>query len=112
MWGAEWPHKKTLKYYFNILKTEAAQTKTFYGTNQHKRSTDKQDHFFREFERFGACGGLSDVIAYISMSNIFKTEATQTKILTAQTSTNEAQTIEPVLGEFLSMWGGWWRHRL
>ncbi len=34
------------------------------------------------------------------MSNILKTEATQTKILTAQTSTNEAQTIEPVLGEF------------
>ncbi len=45
-------------------------------------------------------GGLSDVIAYISMSNILKTEAAQTKILTAQTSTNEAQTIEPVLGEF------------
>ncbi len=34
------------------------------------------------------------------MSNILKTKATQTKILTAQTSTNEAQTIEPVLGEF------------
>ncbi len=34
------------------------------------------------------------------MSNILKTEATQTKILTAQTSTNEAQTIETVLGEF------------
>ncbi len=34
------------------------------------------------------------------MSNILKTEAAQTKILTAQTSTNEAQTIEPVLGEF------------
>ncbi len=34
------------------------------------------------------------------MCNILKTEATQTKILTAQTSTNEAQTIETVLGEF------------
>ncbi len=49
---------------------------------------------------FGACGGAGDVIAYNSMSNILKTEAAQTKILTAQTSTNEAQTIEPVLGEF------------
>ncbi len=39
------------------------------------------------------------------MSNIFKTEATQTKILTAQTSTNEAQTIEPVLGEFWACGG-------
>ncbi len=28
------------KYYFNILKTEAAQTNFFYGTNQHKRSTN------------------------------------------------------------------------
>ncbi len=34
------------------------------------------------------------------MSNILQTETTQTKILPAQTSTNEAQTIEPVLGEF------------
>ncbi len=39
------------------------------------------------------------------MSNILKTEATQTKILTAQTSTNEAQTIEPVLGEFWACGG-------
>ncbi len=50
--------------------------------------------------KFGACGGLSDVIAYNSMSNILKTEAAQTKLLPAQTSTNEAQTIETVLGEF------------
>ncbi len=33
------------KYYFNILKTEAAQTIFFNGTNRHKRSTNKQDHF-------------------------------------------------------------------
>ncbi len=45
-------------------------------------------------------GGAGDVIAYNSMCNILKTEATQTKLLPAQTSTNEAQTIEPVLGEF------------
>ncbi len=44
--------------------------------------------------------GAGDVIAYNSMSNILKTEAAQTKILMAQTSTNEAQTIETVLGEF------------
>ncbi len=40
------------------------------------------------------------------MSNILKTEATQTKILTAQTSTDEAQKIEPVLGEFGACGGG------
>ncbi len=34
------------------------------------------------------------------LANILKTEATQTKLLPAQTSTNEAQTIETVLGEF------------
>ncbi len=45
-------------------------------------------------------GGLSDVIAYISMSNILKTEAAQTKILPAHTSTNEAQTNETIWGEF------------
>ncbi len=84
------------KCYFNILKTEAAQTNFFTAqTSTNGAQTNKT--IFREF---GACGGLSDVIAYISMSNILKTEATQTKILTAQTSTNEAQTIEPVLGEF------------
>ncbi len=44
--------------------------------------------------------GAGDVIAYISMSNILKTEAAQTKILTAQTSTNEAQTNETIWGEF------------
>ncbi len=44
--------------------------------------------------------GAGDVIAYNSMSNILKTEAAQTKLLPAQTSTNEAQTIEPVLDEF------------
>jgi len=33
------------KYVFNILKTEAAQTFFFYGTNQHKRSTNKLDNF-------------------------------------------------------------------
>ncbi len=44
--------------------------------------------------------GAGDVIAYNSMCNILKTEATQTKLLPAQTSTNEAQTIETVLGEF------------
>ncbi len=84
------------KYYFNILKTEAAQTNFFTAqTSRNGAQTNKT--IFREF---GACGGLSDVIAYISMSNILKTEAAQTKILTAQTSTNEAQMIEPVLGEF------------
>ncbi len=45
---------------------------------------------------------LSEVIAYISMSNILKTVAKQTKILPAQT----AQTIEPVLGEFGAWMGG------
>ncbi len=49
---------------------------------------------------FGACGGAGDVIAYNSMSNILKTEAAQTKILPAQTSTNEAQTNETIWGEF------------
>ncbi len=44
--------------------------------------------------------GAGDVIAYNSMCNILKTEAAQTKLLPAQTSTNEAQTIETVLGEF------------
>ncbi len=44
--------------------------------------------------------GAGDVIAYNSMCNILKTEVTQTKLLPAQTSTNEAQTIEPVLGEY------------
>ncbi len=34
---------------------------------------------------FGAFGGLSDIIAYKSMSNILKTEAAQTKLLPAQT---------------------------
>ncbi len=81
------------KYFFNILKTEAAQTIFF--TAQTGAQTNKT--ILREF---GACGGLSDVIAYISMSNILKTEAAQMKILTAQTCTNEAQTIEPVSGEF------------
>ena len=47
---------------------------------------------------FGVYGGLSDVIAYNSMSNIVKTEAAQTELLPAQTSTNEAQTND--LAEF------------
>jgi len=51
-------------------------------------------------------GGAGDVIAYNSMSNILKTEAAQTKLLPAETSTNEAQTIEPVLGEFGACGGG------
>ncbi len=68
-------------YYFNILKTEAAQTIFL----RHKPAQTNKT-ILREF---GACGGLSDVIAYISMSNILKTEAAQTKILTAQTSTND-----------------------
>ncbi len=101
MWGAEWPQKKTIKYYFNILKTEAAQTIFFTAQTEHKQTRP----FFREF---GACGGLSDVIAYISMSNILKTKATQTKILTAQTSTKDWA----CFGWIWSMWGGWWRHRL
>ncbi len=44
--------------------------------------------------------GAGDVIAYNSMSNILKTEAAQTKLLPAQTSTNEAQTNETIWGEF------------
>ncbi len=42
------------KYYFNILKTEAAQTIFFYGTNRHKRSTNKQDHFAWIWSMWGA----------------------------------------------------------
>ena len=34
------------------------------------------------------------------MSNILKPKAAQTKLLPAQTSTNEAQTIKTILGEF------------
>ncbi len=69
------------KYYFNILKTEAAQTFFFTAqTGTNGAQTNKT--ILREF---GACGGAGDVIAYISMSNILKTEAAQTKILTAQT---------------------------
>ncbi len=55
---------------------------------------------------FGACGGLSDVIAYNSMSNILKTEAAQTKLLPAQTSTNEAQTNETRFGVNFEYVGG------
>ncbi len=44
--------------------------------------------------------GAGDIIAYYSVSNILKTEAAQTKLLPAETSTNEAQTIEAILGEF------------
>jgi len=43
-------------------------------------------------------GGLSDVIAYNSKSNILKSKAAQTKLLPAQTSTNEAQTFETIFG--------------
>ncbi len=65
----------------NILKTEAAQTKhSAAQTSTNGAQTNKT--ILREF---GACGGLSDVIAYISMSNILKTEAAQTKLLPAQT---------------------------
>ncbi len=84
------------KYYFNILKTEAAQT-IFFTAQTGTNGAQTNKTILREF---GACGGLSDVIAYISMSNILKTEAAQTKILTAQTSTNEAQTNETIWGEF------------
>ena len=49
---------------------------------------------------FGACGGLSDIIVYNSLSNILKTKAAQMKLLPAQTSTNEAQTNESIWGEF------------
>ncbi len=55
-------------------------------------------------------GGAGDVIAYNSMSNILKTEAAQTKILPAQTSTNEAQTNETILGEFGLCGGGGLSH--
>ncbi len=44
--------------------------------------------------------GAGEVIAYNSMSNILKTEAAQTKLLPAQTSTNEAQTNQTIWGEF------------
>ncbi len=92
------------KYYFNILKTEAAQTFFFTAqTGTNGAQTNKT--ILREF---GACGGAGDVIAYISMSNILKTEAAQTKILTAQTGTNDWA----CFGWIWSMWGGWWRHRL
>ncbi len=40
------------------------------------------------------------------MSNILKTEAAQTKLLPAQTSTNEAQTNETIWGEFGVCGGG------
>ncbi len=94
MWGGWVTSETATKYYFNILKTEAAQTKLSAAqTSTNGAQTNKT--ILREF---GACGGLSDVIAYISMY-ILKTEAAQTKILTAQTSTNEAQTML-VLGEF------------
>ncbi len=46
-----------------------------------------------------------DVIAYNSMCNILKTEAAQMKLLPAQTSTNEAQTIETVLVNWSSVGG-------
>ncbi len=75
---SEWP---LFKYYFNILKTEAAQT-IFFTAQTGTNGAQTNKTILREF---GACGGLSDVIAYISMSNILKTEAAQTKILTAQT---------------------------
>ncbi len=44
--------------------------------------------------------GAGDVIVYNSISDILKPDAAQTKILPAQTSTNEAQTNETILGEF------------
>ncbi len=50
--------------------------------------------------------GAGDVIAYNSVSNILKTEAAQTKLLPAQTSTNEAQTIETILATFCVGGGG------
>ncbi len=40
------------------------------------------------------------------MSNILKTEATQTKLSAAQTSTNEAQTNKAIRGEFGACGGG------
>ncbi len=40
---------------------------------------------------FGACGGLSDVIANISRSNILKTETAQAKLLQAQTKHKQAR---------------------
>ncbi len=92
------------QYYFNILENRSSTNENFH--RRHKPGTNGAQTNKTILREFGACGGLSDVIAYISMSNILKTEAAQTKILTAQTQTNEAQTIEPVLGEFGSMWGG------
>ncbi len=44
------------------------------------------------------CRGAGDVIAYNVMSNILKTEAARTKLSAAQTSTNEAQTNETIMG--------------
>ncbi len=49
--------------------------------------------------------GAGDVIAYNSVSNILKTEAAQTNLLPAQTSTNKAQTIE-TFGDVLRWVGG------
>ncbi len=50
--------------------------------------------------------GAGDVIAYNSVSNFLKTEAAQTNLLPAQTSTNKAQTIETILATFCVGWGG------
>ncbi len=64
------------KYYFNILKTEAAQT--IFLRHKPAQTEHKQTRQF--CVNLEHVGGLSDVIAYISMSNILKTEAAQTKI--------------------------------
>ncbi len=92
---SEWSINNSLIAYLKKLK----QHKQFFFTAQ--TSTNKEDYFGWIWSVWGA----GDVIAYNSKSNILKTEAAQTKLLPAQTSTNEAQTIEPVLGE-LGAYGG------
>jgi len=49
--------------------------------------------------------GAGDVINNNVMSNILKPDAAQMNLLPAQSSTNEAQTNEAILGEFRSCGG-------
>ncbi len=99
---SEWSLNNILIAYLKKLK----QPKQIFLRHKPAQMEHKQRRLF--WVNLEHVGGLSDVIAYNSMSNILKTEATQTKLLPAQTSTNEAQTNETIWGEFGVCGGAEW----
>ncbi len=89
--GAEWPQKKTIKYYFNILKTEAAQTICFMAQTSTNGAQTNKTIFSWIWSMWGAGVTSSPIFQCKNRSN---------------TNENITGTNEPVLGELGCMWGG------